>query len=287
MEETPSTQELAVGPRVTTLIVTRNCADALSRSLTALAKSANPETLETVVVDMGSRDGSGTLDAEFPSIQLLRLPKYFGSTKALNIGIRTAKGEFVLLLPPGIEVMPDTIGRLLARLESDSDAAAVCTGVDQTYALPSSDALKEFWRTGRFPGAQPIDPSAESVTVEFPYGAAMLIRRGFLAGMNYFDAKYGNFGPELDLCYRIRTGGKKILAWPGVRVAGKSALQPVESPLHAADRVNGAAVYLGKALGMGAAIGFRLGAIFGALGHGELKTFFGLVSGQKIDGTQE
>jgi hypothetical protein len=51
--------------------------------------------------------------------------------------------------------------------------------------------------------------------------------------------------------------------------------------------VNGAAVYLGKALGMGAAIGFRLGAIFGALGHGELKTFFGLVSGQKIDGTQE
>jgi hypothetical protein len=115
----------------------------------------------------------------------------------------------------------------------------------------------------------------------------MLIRRGFLAGMNYFDAKYGNFGPELDLCYRIRTGGKKILALPGVRVAGKSALQPVESPLHAADRVNGAAVYLGKALGMGAAIGFRLGAIFGALGHGELKTFFGLVSGQKIDGTQE
>ena len=236
---------------------------------------------------MGSRDGSATLDAEFPAVNMLRLPKYFGSTKALNIGIRTAKGEFILLLPPGIEVMPDTIGRLLARLESDSDAAAVCTGVQEAYALPAAEALKTFWRTGRFPGAKPVDQSAEAVPVEFIFGAPMLIRRGFLAGMNYFDAKYGNFGPQLDLCYRIGTAGKKILVLPGLKVAGESALQPMADTLNAADRVNGASVYLGKASGFGAAIGFRIGAALGALTSGELKIFIALLMGQKIDGTQE
>ncbi len=287
MDENPSNQELAAGPRVTALIVSRNCAEALSRSLAALEKSTDREALEIVVVDMGSRDESASMDTQFPAVNMLRLPKYFGSAKALNIGIRTAKGEFILLLPPGIEVMPETIGVLLNRLESDSDAAAVCTGIAEAYALPSAEDLKAFWKTGQFRNPLPVETSAEAVAVEFPINIAMMIRRGFLAGMNYFDQKYGNFGPQLDLCYRIRTAGKKILVLPRVRVNGEPALQPVVNPLHAADRVNGAAVYLGKVSGFGASIGFRVGATLGALGGGDLKTFFALLMGQKIDGTQE
>src|SRR5215216_3553747 len=101
-------EELQTSPRVTALILSRNSAQALRRTLAALENVISRETLEVVVVDNGSSDESQTLDIEFSRIHMMRLPKNFGATKALNIGIRTAKGEYLLLLPVNAEVQPDT-----------------------------------------------------------------------------------------------------------------------------------------------------------------------------------
>ena len=55
-------------------------------------RTADPG-LQIIVVDNGSRDGSASLDSEFPAAQFLRLPQNFGLTKALNIGIRASDGR--------------------------------------------------------------------------------------------------------------------------------------------------------------------------------------------------
>ena len=72
MEETPTS------PRVTALIVSRNSVESLRRCLAALQAMTARETLEIVVVDNGSQDGSQTMDTEFPDIHMMRLPKNFG-----------------------------------------------------------------------------------------------------------------------------------------------------------------------------------------------------------------
>ena len=77
-------------PRVTVVVVSRNRAALLRRCLESLEKSEGRETLQIVVVDNGSSDGSAQLDIDFPQAQFIRLPKNFGLTKAMNLGLRAA-----------------------------------------------------------------------------------------------------------------------------------------------------------------------------------------------------
>jgi len=53
-------------PRVTVVVVSRNRAALLRRCLESLEKSQGRQTLQIVVVDNGSSDGSAQLDADFP-----------------------------------------------------------------------------------------------------------------------------------------------------------------------------------------------------------------------------
>src|SRR5579884_2662932 len=130
-ESKPQPQSTAVEtayaqPRVTALVVSYYNVEALRRCITALEKSKDREALEIIVVDKGSQDGSANIDSEFPNITVLRLPRNFGNTKALNIGMRTAAAELVFFLVPEVEVSPKAVVRLANRLNDDSDAVAVC-----------------------------------------------------------------------------------------------------------------------------------------------------------------
>src|SRR5258708_1266842 len=131
MEEQPNP------PRVTALIVSYNNTAALRRSIQALERSAGREALEILVVDNGSQDECPRLDAVFPGVVFLRLPRNFGKTKALNIGMRTAAAELILFLEPEVEVRPETVSALADKLDADNEAAAVCPLItDQDGAVP-------------------------------------------------------------------------------------------------------------------------------------------------------
>src|SRR5580704_5287209 len=124
----PRPEEIDLPPaiRVTALIFSYDSAPALRRCLAALEASNDRASIEILVVDCGSHDESPQLDSEFSNVTILRLPRYFGRTKALNIGTRTATGEYLFFLTPGVEVLPTTIPALVARLESDPDVVAAC-----------------------------------------------------------------------------------------------------------------------------------------------------------------
>src|SRR5215472_9016571 len=124
-EELPVAEEIT-GPGVSAVLVAFNQATQLRRAIAALEKSRDRERLEILVVDCGSQDGSPRLDAEFPVVNMLRLPHHFGAAKAMNIAIRTAKADLVFLLSPSVEVEPDTVSRLAGKLEEEQDLTAVC-----------------------------------------------------------------------------------------------------------------------------------------------------------------
>src|ERR1700731_1726263 len=127
-EPAPKPQEVeeAPAPKVTALIFSYDSAPALRRCLAALEASNDRASIEILVVDCGSHDESAQLDSEFSNVTILRLPRHFGRPKALHIGTRTPAGEFLLFMTPEVEVLPTTIPALVARLEADPDAVAVC-----------------------------------------------------------------------------------------------------------------------------------------------------------------
>ena len=283
MNPTPAEQQGP--PRVTALIVSRNCAPQLQRCLEALERSTERDRLEILVVDNGSTDGSADVPQNFPDVQSLRLPKEFGSTKATNIAMRTAKGDLVLFLPPHVEVEPDTVQRLADRLLMTDSVGAVAPYTDRWFQLPDAKALAHACQSGELPNPQLVPSQAEEVAVDYPAGAPLMVRKLFLRGMNYFDERYGEYWSDLELCWRLRDAGKSILVLPQVRVAYGTPPERERDTVHMADCTLGAAAYVGKHFGTGAGLKLRLSNAAGALLRGQFSRLSALVSGQKVDGT--
>jgi GT2 family glycosyltransferase len=286
----PLLEEQAPKPKVTALIFSYDNAPGLRRCLTALENSNDRQFLEILVVDAGSHDESPGMDSEFSNITILRLPRYFGRTKALNIGTRTAAGEFLFFLTPEVEVMPTTIPSLLARLESDSEAAATCPLVLDTDAKPAD----QFYRlptpeSGATLVPQSIDKAADTAEVEYATFRAFLIRKYFVKGINYLDERYGDFGGDAEVCWQIRRTGKKTLVLPRVTALHtplRAEYSASAQTLLDADRIHGTAVYFGKHYGFLSGLTFRVKSILNALFTLRLSLFMSLVTGTKIDGSQ-
>ena len=97
-------------PRVSVVLATQNSRDSLTGCLYSLAAAGAGEAdFEVVSVDLGSRDGSDSLDSDYPWLVMMRLPRNFGLTRGRNVGIRVARGEYVALMDPRIRVEPKTL----------------------------------------------------------------------------------------------------------------------------------------------------------------------------------
>jgi GT2 family glycosyltransferase len=282
--------EVPAQPKVTALIYSYNDAEGLRRSLAALEASTARAAMEILVVDKGSQDESPRLDPEFPETTFLRLPRNFGTTKALNIGMRTGVGEYVFFLSPAMEVGPETVAQLLARLEADSDAVAACPlvvdehgkVVEQVYRLPTPSS-----------GARLVpvllSEGGEARTVEYATFQAMMVRKYFIRGINYLDDRFGEFGADAELCYQIQRAGRKVKVYPEVKLVRHPT--PEERSAEAetlleADRINGLAVYFGKHFGFMSGLMLRIGNIFKALASLRFGLFASLLGGTKVDGSQ-
>lgn len=287
------------GPRVSAILLGYNQAPELRRAIQALERSRDRDQLEILVVDCGSHDESTQLDADFPAINMLRLPHHLGAARAMNIATRTAKGDLLFLVSPNVEVAPDTVPALINVLQPDpegpeTEIVAVCPlltdangqPASRVHAIPTRAELKAAARGQDLPSL-PLDTTQESIAIAYPELDAILIRKVFVRSMHYFDQRFGHYWADADLAMQIRRTGKKILLFPGIQAAYHPAPDPVaDDPLARADRASGAAALVGKYEGGMAGLSFRLGAILSALGRFDLGMVAKLSGGQKLDGSQ-
>jgi GT2 family glycosyltransferase len=290
------TQSEPTPPKVSVILPSFNSIAALRRALAALEASDARESMEILVMDGGSRDGTAAIDQEFSHVTMMRQPRYFGATKLRNIGVRTAKGEFVLFLAPSVEVKPATVRLLAEALEAHPEWGAVCPMVcdaagrpaRQLHPLPGPKNLGEGAA-----GNWQLRPAAEgegAAEVDNPSFKAFLARRQSIAGMSYFDEQFGEFWSDADYCYKLRKAGKKLMVLRDVTVteneAGVWLPSPKVAAAFAADRALGAARFAGKHFSglMGAQM--TAGTLLRALASLQFGAFMRIVGGQKIDGAE-
>jgi GT2 family glycosyltransferase len=280
--------EETIQPRVSVILIGYNQAPALRRAIEALERSKDREHLEILLVDSGSSDESSQLDVDYPGISMLRLPHHFGATKALNIATRTAKAEIVLFLSPNVEVTPDTVMQIADKLEADNDTSAAGPVLFDPEGHPVSKNRKMPSPRSLDGEERPIDLKAESVAVEYAGLDALMIRKQFIKGMNYFDeGRFGNSWADADLAMKILQAQRKIRLFPAIQATWHDEPDPlIDDPLYSADRTLGASAFFGKYYGFMAGLTFRLGAIFRALGRFNFRELSALISGQKLDGSQ-
>lgn len=281
MTPQPNTEQETQPPRTSVVVVSRNRVDDLRRCLQSIENSKDRERYQVIVVDNGSADGAAQLDDEFPNTQFIRLPKNFGLTKGWNLGWRAADAEYVLFLHDDTRLEPDAIATLADALDANADAAAACPLLVDSAGNPAPQ-LGKLPPTGEWSAA----PAGNSpMPVEFPRGAAIMVRVFFIKAIRQIDARYGQFGCDADLAAEIRRASRRILLIPAARVEHRG--RDSYSNLERADFQLARAVFLGKYQGMGAGIQARISAVLGPLFGFRLGEFWHTVAGQKIDGTQE
>lgn len=261
--------------RVSVVIVTRNRVRQLRESLESLGTEH-----QIVVVDNGTEGALGSLEETFPHVRWIRLPKNFGLTKALNLGLRSAEGEFVLFLHDDTRIPGNGVSELADVLEQHVELGAVAPLLVDAMGNPTPQVCTHPPKAELVPVAGNSDIDVESVT-----GAALMVRGFFLKAMRQIDERYGNFGSDLDLCAQvIRRANKKIRVLQSVRAVHSAS--PAQSALLDADAAIGTAVYLAKYQGAAAGLKYRVAAILGSIFTFRLVLAKHLLSNQKLDGTQ-
>ena len=261
--------------RISVVIVSRNRTLQLRESLSLLGTEH-----QIIVVDNASEGGLSDFDEAFPHVRFIRLPKNFGLTKALNIGLRGAEGEFILFLHDDTLLQGEGASQLADVLEANPQVGAVAPLLVDRMGHPVPQVRLH-------PPAPELSIASEGGDADVPSvsGAALMIRAFFLRAMRQIDEHYGNFGSDLDLCAQVQQrANKKIRVVQSVRAVHDAAL--VHSTLLAADTVIGTAVYLAKYQGAMAGWKHRLATAASAIVTFRWAMAKHLLSNQKIDGTQ-
>jgi GT2 family glycosyltransferase len=222
-------------PLVSAIIVNANTRQRLLDSLRAFY-SCSDVPAEAVVVDNASTDGSVEAVAhEFPEAKLIRQPVDVGFGRANNAGLQVAEGRFILVMNPDITVMPGCVGRLADFLLVRPDAGAVGPRLQRPDGLldetsrrgfPSPTATL-FHLTGLgkvFPHNERLNrysmghlPATETHEIDAGTAACMMVRRAAVDRVGFFDPDYFMYGEDLDLCFRLKSGGWKVFYLPNAR----------------------------------------------------------------------
>ena len=283
----PKEKEAPQPLKASVVVVSCNRIELLRRCLTALELSEAREQMEIIVVDNGSTDGSAQLEDEFRGATFIRIPRNFGLTKAMNLGLRAAQGSYVLFLHEDTEVSPDTVRELAAKLDADPELGAVAPMLVTARGNPAPQVGRfppdGTWRPVFDAGQAGMPENPQPVAVDYARGAVLMVRKFFLQAMREIDERYGQFGSDADLCFQMRRAGKRILILPNLRTVHHGG---ADSALKQADLRAGIAGWTSKYYGMFAGFKARVAAALGALIRLHFSEMGHILAGQKIDGTQ-
>lgn len=230
-------------PDITAIVVSWNVCDLLVRCIEALRSPSVTGgcSVEVIVVDNASTDGSAEVMASVAGTKLIRTGRNLGYGRANNLGLKSAAGRYLLILNPDAILQPGALPALLTFAERRQRAGIVAPrllnqdGSVQAgaFRFPSLTmaAIDLFplphWMPGRvrsqlsksaLNGRYVIEQEANNpFRIDHPLGACMLLRREAYTQCGGFDPQIFMYSEEIDLALRYRQAGWECWQVPAAR----------------------------------------------------------------------
>jgi len=217
------------------VIVNYNTGPFLERCLTSLEERAGDASLDVLVIDNASRDGShrAAVDAH-PRVRMIENSSNRFLSPAWNQGIHETAAPYVLLMNPDAEIWSGTLDRLVALMEQRPEVALLGPLIRNADGTPYPTGrriptvaeavghafLGPFMPENRFSRAYRMEEwdRASEREVDWVSGACMLLRRAALDEVGLFDERFLLYAEELDISTRLRSAGWSVLFTPEVEV---------------------------------------------------------------------
>ena len=215
-------------PLLSIVIVNYNVREFLHHALVSLQKAMKGIRGEIIVVDNASDDGSiEMVRRRFPKVLLVASKSNLGFAKANNIGLKQARGKYILLINPDTLVQEDTLQVMIRFFEENPDvglAGCKIMNPDGTFQLACRRSFPAPWAaftkmTGLstlFPGSRLfgrynltyLNPD-ETYEIDAVSGSFLMVRREAYEQVGGLDEDFFMYGEDLDWCYRIQRSGWK------------------------------------------------------------------------------
>ena len=220
--------------KLSVVIVSYNVRDYLENCLQSVSRALEGIEGEVFVVDNHSDDDSvEAVRSQYPWVRLIENQENMGFSRANNIAIREACGEYVLLLNPDTIVEEATLREVLRFMEEHpkaGGAGVMMHNADGSLAPESRRALPTPWVSclkmlgftkryymSHLPWDQPS-------RIEVISGAFCFLRKKALDEVGLLDEDFFMYGEDIDLSYRLMKGGWEnwYLPYPITHFKGKS-----------------------------------------------------------------
>ena len=219
--------------QLSVVIVCTNEKKFLRPALLSVVASLRGMPSEIIVVDNNSSDGSRELiRTEFPQVLLIENPKNRGAAYARNLGIQKAQGEHLLFLDCDTEVLDNAVQKLIDYIKTHPEIGILSPQLlypDHTVQHSSrpfptvltfirrvlEGDFKFLWRRKNFETSWNHSSTRE---VDWTMSAAWLIPRAVLEKVGEFDDGYFYNYEDVDLSWRIKKAGWKIVYYPEAQV---------------------------------------------------------------------
>lgn len=223
------------------IIVSFNTQELLMDCLKSIYLNYRPQLkqqeYEIIVVDNASTDNTcSAIKNSYPEIKIIENSDNVGFARANNQGIKLARGDNILLLNPDTVVPAKTLTYLVRFMQNNEKV-----GIASCKVLLPDGMLDDASHRGfptplralfHFTGIAGIFPKSrffngyhlgyshinEVHKIDACVGAFLMIKRKVGEIVGWLDEDYFWYGEDLDLCYRVKQQGFKIMFVPQVAI---------------------------------------------------------------------
>jgi len=203
--------------KLTIVIVSYNVRHFVAQCLDSVQKASSGMEVEVFVVDNASSDDTVShLTQHYPWVTLIANDDNLGFSRANNIAIRQAQGEYVLLLNPDTIVAEPTLRECVAFMDAHSQTGGLGVrmhNADGSLAPESRRAIPSPWvsmlKMLGFTKRYYMSHLSwdEPARIEVVSGAFFMLRRKALDQVGLLDEDFFMYGEDIDLSYRLLKGG--------------------------------------------------------------------------------
>lgn len=215
---------------VSIIIVHYNTPDLLKKCLESIYTQNYNFTYEVIVLDNASKSLCGITE-DFPQVRIIRNNTNRGFAKANNQGLKSATGSYILFLNPDTEIRKGSLENMLKFIRQNVDIGVVGPKLiypDGTLQLScrrfySLRAIlmkriplaRRLFNRRILDGHLMLEDGYDSIKeVDWLIGACLMIPRDLLNKIRGFDEGYRLYFEDVDLCYRIKKQGLRIVYYP-------------------------------------------------------------------------
>lgn len=211
------------------VIVNFNSGNFLVECLNSLDQVEDEANLKIWVVDNASSDDSIAKARKiYPQVNYLLNKENLGFGKANNLALKQIKNEYILVFNPDCQVMSGTLKFMLNFMEKNPEVGAATCKVEKAdgsldwashRGWPTPEAAFKYYFLNDESLYHLADrPMEKTHEIDALSGAFLFTRKSVLDKVGLFDEDYWLYAEDLDLCFRIKQAGWKIMYVPEIKV---------------------------------------------------------------------